>query len=505
MSDDMLSKLKHFLFDNPKNNSVKNANANVKAGRTDSSLDPNNLANGGDPLNWDPTKMAKQGMGPVYGPPMPSKVPGTSFNNPATSQSRDINSAMNILNNPYVTTPGAQGSASQTLQGYGLNAGPNFPKKNPYDQLAEQLLEQIQGIQAHATPLEQLQQMAQSQVNSTYDPVMEALKGEMGRSEDRAGRSQMDARNMYNALGDKMSSEVPQMQQMNQAAQDQTTQQYSSAEARMQQGYQNQANQQQALMDRLGISAATGDPRIQQTQADQQYFQNQNASDAQHQRDMLAQIGAVDQGFQQNMASNSRLAGENTAQDIGRQLTDYLAQANDKMTGLTQQKSSDYTNILNQLQQSDAQNTQTQANNAFQQLMAMNNFQLSAMNSGNQNSLAQQELALKLQELQNKASGNQMGTQSGMGGASTYLGQQYGADTDKASQLQNMLASVLSSPDVVLGKVKGKDAYGADTMYDLTNEGVMQRLREMAQQKGMQGMDINSLMDAYLAYKGQLR
>jgi hypothetical protein len=513
--DDLLSRLKHFLFDNPKgkDSTVANANAFVKSDQAAKKA----IASSTSPFR-NPNQSTTAGMntnGGVgnspYGPPSGvsssgSQFPGM-FNNPATGDSRNINEAMGILNNPYVTTPSAQSKASSTLQGYGLSSGPNFPEQSPYEKLAEQLATQIQGIQSQATPLDKLREMAQGQVNSQYDPVISALQGEMGRTQDRAGTNQADARNMYNALGSNMESEIPGMQQQNQAAQDQSTQQYNDAAAKMQQGYQSQAAQQQAIMSRLGIEAATGDPRVQQTANDQQYFQNQNSTDAQHQRDMLAQIGAADQGFQQNMASNSRLAGENTAQDIGRQLEQYLGQAGDKLTGLQQQKGMDFTNVLNQLQQQDTQNVQTQSNNAFNQAMAMNNFQLNAMNSGNQQTNSENELALKLQELQQKIAGDSsaMGKTSGMSGVSNFLGQQYGQDVNKASQLENILGQVLNSPDVVKGKVSGGKVNGMDTMVDMTPEYVMQQLRNLAQQQGIQGGDINNLMDAYLAYKGQLR
>jgi hypothetical protein len=505
----ILDDLKHYLFYTPKPN---------EGGKKSNS----DLTSGGDPTGWDPSKL-KIGTGgdPVgsswlanpYAPgarpnasPVAASGPESMFRNPATADKTNINEALGILNNPYVTTPDAQGKASQLLSGFGLNASPNFPKQDPYEKLSQDLLSQINSLNIQATPLEQLKQMADSQAATQYDPVIAALQGEMSRTQERAGNNQADARNMYNALGDKMSSEVPEMQQMNQTAQDQSTRRYDDAASKMQQSYQSQAQQQQDVMNQLGIQAATGDPRVQQVGNDQQYFQNQMAMDKQHQLDALSQIGAADQGFQQNMASNSRLAGENAAQDIGKQLEQYLGAAGDKLTGLQSQKASDATNILNQLQQNDSSRVASQSNDAFNRLMAMNNFQLNAMNAGNQQSNSQQELALKLQELQQKASqGNTMGTSSGLSGASNFLAQQYGQDTGKASQLQNMLAQVLSSPEVVQGKVKGKDATGTDTMYDMTNEYVMQQLRNMAQQQGIQGGDINNLIDAYLAYKGSLK
>jgi hypothetical protein len=527
-----------WLFDNPKSQDNQIAkDLKQKLGRqpTDNEIQQEknnrstgNLTSGGNPSNYNPNANVgpytpgssqtqsnsspfanTQGARPQASSPVATGG-GSPFANPATQDKTSINDALNVLNNPYVSSPNAQNNASSVLQKFGINAGPNFPQQNPYDKLYQNLMDQIQSIQVQQTPYDQLKAMADSQVNAQYDPVINSLQGEMNRTQTRADENKMDIRSMYGALGDNANAQAAQMQQSNQVAQDQTNKQYDQAAQQMQQSYQNVAGQQQNIMSQLGLQAAGADPRLQQNDADKAYFQNQQAADHQHQIDALQQIGQADQGYQHNIATNSQMAGENQAQLLTRQLQDYMGQAQDKMVGLQQQKGLDATNILNQLYMNDLNRVQNQGQMAFQRAMDMNNFQLNAMNANNSNQMAQQDLLAKLKMIDARwgqgSKANTMGTQSGMGGVDHFLAQQYGNDNNgTAAKLQQLLGQTLNSPEVIQGKVKGKDAQGADTMYNMTDEYVMQQLRNLAQQQGLNGVDVNNLMDSYLAYKGNLR
>lgn len=379
------------------------------------------------------------------------------------------------------------------------------PEVNPYEALQQQLMAQLQGINTPAASDQSLRDQANSQAAMQYDPVIAALQGEMDRTSQKSQQDQGKARDMYNALASGFNSEIPGIQQQSQADQNAVTQQYNNNAAQMQAAYQAQQQQQQDLMNKLGIQAAQGDPRLQQAATDQQYFANQNQTDAQHQRDMLQQIAAADTGYQRNIASSSKLAGENTAQDLNNQLNQYLGSANDKMSGLQTSKAADITNLYNQLKNADAQRVTQSNQDAFNQLMSLNNFQLNTLNAQNQQQNSQNDFALKLQELQQKLQGNSMGQNSGLSGSANLLAQRYGTDVNKATQLENILGQVLSQPDVISGQQKTKDANGQDTMVKMTPEYVMQQLRNLAQKNNLQGGDINNLIDAYLAFNGSLR
>lgn len=406
----------------------------------------------------------------------------------------------------YMTPTSDPAAFDQTLRSMGIGYGAPDPV-DPFTKLTQDLLAQVQGINSQFTPDDVLRSQAQSQVSAQYDPLIQQLQGQMDRTTNRAHENQDKARSMYNSLGDSFMNSIGDINSQNQQAQNDASNRYDSAVARMQQQYADQASQQQAIMNRLGIQAAQGDPRLQQAATDQNYFQNTMQMDKQHQLDMLQGQNQADQGYQRGIASSSKLAGENTAQDIGRQLEDYLGQSNDKLTGLRTQEVSDLTNLFNQLKGQDQQRVSSANSAAFNQLMALNNFQLDALKAQNQSTNDQNNLALKLQELQQKMNGNMLGQNSGMSGAANLLAQRYGTDTNTATLLQNILAQTLSSPDVVSGKQLIQDpATGADTTVPMTPEYVMQKLRELAAQNNVKnGGDINNLIDAYLAYNGSFK
>lgn len=438
---------------------------------------------------------------PAYDPSSflnPNKTPGT------------VNDAMNILQNPDVTTHAAQDNALNNLQGLGVNTSnmgqPWTPATlDPYQQLQQQMQQQLSGIGSQMTPDSVLRAQAASQAAAKYDPLITALQGQMNTTTNQGHANQQQARDMYGSLSSDIMNQIPGMQQQNQTQQQDVSKRYAQGASQMQQAYQNQAQQQQDLMTKLGIQAAAGDPRVQQGATDQQYFTNQNSADAQHQKDALQQIAATDTGYENKMASNAKLAGENQAQDIGKQLATYLSGANDKMTGLQSSKADDLNNFFNQLKSADAANVNSANNNAFNQMMAMNNFGLDATKAQNAQQQAQQDLQLKMLQLEQSKNGNILGNSSGMSGAANVLGQRYGSgNTDEATKLENILGQVLGSPEIIAGQHTSKDAMGANTMVNNNNEYVMQQLRNIAGQQGVQGGDINNLIDAYLAYKGQL-
>lgn len=432
-------------------------------------------------------------QGPIQGPDNNVEL-GKLFLNPNQKQ--------------YNTWPGGENSPANNNPANPYAQGPvipSTPQISPYEALQQQLMSQLQGINTPAASDADLRNQAASQAAMQYDPVISALQGEMDSTSKRAAGNQQQARDMYNALAAGFSSEIPDIQKQAQQQQDAVTQQYQTNAAQMQAAYQAQQQQQQDLMNRLGIQAAQGDPRLQQAATDQQYFANQNSADAQHQKDALQQIAAADTGYQRNIASSSKLAGENTAQDISKQLEQYLGTANNKMQGLQSSKANDITALFNQLKNADAQRVSQSNQNAFNQLMALNNFQLNALNAQNTQQNDQNNFALQLQKLQNEMGNNALGQKSGLSGSANLLAQRYGTDVNKATQLENLLGQVLSQPDVISGQQKTKDANGADTMVKMTPEYVMEQLRNLAQKNNLQGADVNNLIDAYLAFNGSLR
>lgn len=367
--------------------------------------------------------------------------------------------------------------------------------------IGDQLQQQLAGIQPHTTPLEELQKQASAQVNAQYDPQINQLLRDMGSTKNRAVKNEGEVKNMYNSLAQNFADQLPDIQQQMQQQQGAVASQYGDAKNNLQQQYDQQKNNQQAVLQQLGLQAAAPDS-MNQAATDQSYFQQQNQLSQNQALDQLATQGNADQNYTRDIANSSRLEGTNAANDIASQLESYLQNAQGQVSDLKGAKTNSLAALVQQLQQQDAQNAQSQYNNQFNQMMQLNNFQRGLTNDQNQNQMDQYNLLLKQMQMQqnNQPQSPFKGT-SGMTGMSNYLSQQYPDNPNEASALSSLVASVLSNPDVQMGKRQD----GMNTA-PITNEYLIQLLRNQAQQQGVTNpMDINNAIDALLAYKGQLR
>lgn len=373
---------------------------------------------------------------------------------------------------------------------------------SPFDSLQSQLFDAINSIGVAPTPLEELQRMAQQQVAAQFDPQIRALKDEMERRTNRGESSMKSARDMYGSLSKDFLSELPAMTEQFAAEDAATNQRYDQAQSQMKGEYDKQAAEQDAVLRRLGVQAASQDAS-QQTDEDQSYFQNQMEADQQSSISALNEQQMAQQNYQQNLGSNAKMTGENTAQDIRGLLDDFLGQANSQLTGLEGQKGSAISALLSQMQQQDAARVQQQSQQEFQNQLALANFQLQAANS-----------AAKYAPSDNSI-GQQFGAEgtisTGLEGAQNYLASKYPDQPILASNLMEQLNDVLSSKEVTDGKFildPGDPSMGKAPKYsDVGQEKMMDLLRrEFEQENGRyQTGDINTTMNALLAYLGKLR
>lgn len=385
------------------------------------------------------------------------------------------------------------GDPGGAILGQGMSASPS---------IADQLQNQLNGLKVQTTPYDQLLKQATSQINAQYDPQINQLLRDIGSTKDKATKDEATSRDMYNALAQDAVDQLPDIQSSMQAQQNAINSRYNDAKNNLQQQYDQQSQQQQGVLQQLGIQAASQDAN-QQRNADQNYFQQQNALSQNQAIDQAVAQGNVDQSYMRDMSHTDRLAGENAAQDIASQLSQYLNNANGQVEDLKGSKANALAALVGQMQQSDAQNAQNNYNNAFNQMMQMNEFQRALTNDQNSNQMDQTKLALQIQQMMNqKNSGDDLfkGT-SGMTGLSNFLAKQYPNNPQEASTLSSLVASVLSNPDVQMGRRQD----GINTA-PITNEYLIQLLRNAATQSGVNNpTDINNAIDALLAYKGQLK
>jgi hypothetical protein len=373
---------------------------------------------------------------------------------------------------------------------------------DPFAALSQQLYGAANSISAAPTPLDQLRKMAQEQVNAQFDPQINALTSEVGLHTKRASRSEKTARDMYGSLAKDYLSQLPDITNQYKAEDDAANQRYDQAQQQMGDEYKQNASQQDAVLKQLGIQAAAPDAN-KQTSADQAYFQNQSNMDQQAALDALNQQQMAEMDYSRNLGNSSRMAGENTAQDIHQQLSDYLDQAGAQRDSLDAGKSQAMAALLAQLQQQDQQRVSTANQQAFDNMMKMYNFQLQATQDSVKNA-------------QNGAGGFGSGTglsslTSGLPGAQNYLASVYPNQPILASGLMKLLNNVISNPDVTKGKYvlnPGDPSMGQAPKYsDVGQQYMEDLLRNQFEQQGNRynTQDINATMAALEAYLGKLR
>lgn len=361
----------------------------------------------------------------------------------------------------------------------------------------QQMIQQLQGITAQSTPYETLMGQARSSASAQYDPLIQQLEAEMANAQTRGQRNQQEGRQMYGDLASQIASQMPEitnrMAQASQAAEGR----YAETQNALQGQYNNQAQQQAELFKRLGIQAAAPEAS-QQAMEDQAYFQNQLGADKASALQALSQMGQADVTYNQQSSDNARLAGENLASDIGRQLEDYLQVSGGKLGGLKAGKESAISAMMAQLQQQDAQRMQQQEQQEYDRMMDMFNLQL------------------KMQQMQQDTEAKTakplwQGTK-GLPGASNFLNETYGQYDPKATFGMDLLKDFLDDPEVASGQMAlgQKDSTGQEKFGKATNEHLANLLRQKAgseqyASRGFNDTDITTLINALMAYYGELR
>lgn len=393
-------------------------------------------------------------------------------------------------------------AAAQTKRATGRSGLVDTSQVNTPDPFS-QLLQQIQSIRVEPTPYDQLLRMATGQAGAQFDPLIRELEGQISATTKRGKANQKEARQMYNALARDIAAQMPEItNQMAQASRE-AEQRYNDTQAALQNEYNKQAEAQAALFKKLGIQAAAPEAS-QQAMEDQTYFQNQIRSDKAAALQLLDEMENADVSYNRETANNTRLAGENTAQEIAAQLEDYLQQANSKLGGLRAGRQSAIQAMLAQLQQQDQERIARQEQQEYDRLMDLFNLQM------------------KMQQMQQDALNKRLQNQglfkgtNGPSGAANYLSEVYGGDTFTPTAIMDAINAVMENPAVVAGEYDTgrKDMYNQPIMNKVTDEYLRQLLIQQLNQQGGAGplsatqfsnADINNAINALMAYRGRLK
>lgn len=436
------------------------------------------------PIAWQKEQIEKkkaqanQGRGPI--------APGAKIN-PLTGSIEAAPSLSEALERQAATQ-------SALARAQGATTAPMA--SDPIANLMKQFMGQYNSINVAPTPLEELQRIANQQVAAQFDPLIQALTTQMTQKGQRAQRSQGEARQMYGDLSKDFLAQIPMMTQQFAAEDQETNARYDNAQKQLQDMYGQQSKAQDAVLQQLGIQAAAPEAS-QQAQDDQKYFQGQMELDQQGAMNALNQQQMAAQNYQKNLGDTTRIAGENTAQDIQRMLEEYMDQAQPQLMGLQSQRSGALNSLLSQLQAQDADRVASQEKQQFDQLMALSRFQLDAANAQARNAGRQTSDMIT----------------SNLGQAQNFLGQQYPEQPKLASSIMEQLNDMLANPEVVNGKFildPGDPALGQKPTYsDVGQERMIDILRREFEQENMnqpgryQNQDINNAIQALMVYLGK--
>lgn len=408
-----------------------------------------------------------------------------------------------LLNSTYFPDSTDPANLAQLLERQANNVQQDSQKSSltstdPYTALMNQIMGQYNSINVASTPYDQLKSIAEQQVGAQFDPMIALLQQQMTQHSNTAQSSANKAREMYNALGNDFLGQLPELTQQFAAEDKETNSRYDNAQKQLQQQYQSQQDQQNAVLQQLGIQAAAPDAS-KQAQDDQSYLQGQMEGDQQSAVNALKQQQLAQQNYTQNLGDTTKVAGENAAQDIRQQLSDYLNQAGTQMQGLQSQRGAALSSLLQQMQSQDADRVQKEEQQQFQNLMSLANFQLDTAKAAGSDANASQLFK---------------GT-TGLSGAQNFLAQQYPNSPVLASNLMEDLQNVLSNKDVVNGKYQLTPADPstgkAATYSDVGQEYMVDLLRQQIEKENQQvpgrygTADVNNAINALLAYLGKLR
>lgn len=198
--------------------------------------------------------------------------------------------------------------------------------EQPSNSIADILsqLERLQDPSRYLQDQASIEQQAISQASAQFDPLISALRNQMGSARGRAANFDTQLNNMYTSLSGSLRDEVPRIQQTYADTKANTQGEYDKLQQSIQQNYEQSRAEQEAMYKRLNIEAAAPDTLAPQMR-DQEFFENIAKSQAQTQQSAL---GLEERGATEFTRKGSEIAqaeGVNRRADLGMQLQELLS------------------------------------------------------------------------------------------------------------------------------------------------------------------------------------
>lgn len=318
-----------------------------------------------------------------------------------------------------------------------------------------------------------LEQQAIAQASAQYDPLIAALRSQMGTAQSRAGRFDTQLGQMFGALSGSLREDIPKVQDIYTQTKANTAGEYEKLQSQIKQGYETSRAEQEAMYKRLNIEAAAPDVLTPQMR-DQEFFTNIARSQGQTQQ---AALGLEERGATEFSRKGSQIAemeGTSRRADLGAQLQELLAAYEQQIGAHEAARSSAISAARNKLSGDMQQQAMEMAQRDFE------------------NYIKSIELGRGLKSDALKSGGV---VKSPADVAQRALGM--GLPQYSAQKLQDAFMSAIGSDEELIGGVNPR--YGTPA----TKEALASRVVERARQMGMSQAELNAIQIMALEYFGR--
>lgn len=369
-----------------------------------------------------------------------------------------------------VTIEGIKRLALDRIRG-NRATNPSPPEVTSADILAQ--LEALQDPSRYMSDSGSLAAQARAAASAQYDPLISAIKGQMGAAKGRASRNSRSLGQMFTGLSSSLQGDVPEIQQMYATDKQEAQQSFDQLQQSIQGNYAKSAADQEEMLKRLNIEAAAPESMAQQ-QVDKDYFTQLAARDASVEQTALGteERGAVN--YTQQGSQIAKAEGTQRQADLMGQLSDLLTQYESQIGGYKAAKEQAYTSGLAELQNQMSESAVSRSQRDFDNYMNM-------VQLGRGLKKDQTEVGTKSVKSPADVAGRAMGM---------------GLDQQGSQRIQDVFTSTISSDPQILA---GVGIFGQA----IPKEAMAQRIVEAGKKSGLNRAEINALQTIALEYFGR--
>lgn len=216
----------------------------------------------------------------------------------------------------------------------------------------------------------ELQRQAQAAAYAQYNPLIAALKEQISGTQSRGARYDRDLGQLYGQLSSSLKGDIPEIEEQYDVTERETGAEFKELESDIKGQYAQTQKEQEDTLKRLNIEAAAAETLPEQM-ADRDYFVNRARQDASTSRQALGQEERADIAYTRGGSQIARMTGAERRADLGSQLQEIIGGLEGQVGAHHAARSQAITAGLGDLQGQAMQAAQQQAQQEFQNRMAM--------------------------------------------------------------------------------------------------------------------------------------